>query len=110
MMMAQQQAMEQSQDPNLSMEEQQQQLEMLNETANMLAMQQEMYGGENITRYDDVYYPRTDKRMISKCPPDSSSLTLCFNRRKPIHLRGKPVPEKDQLGKCSRRCHQLNYC
>lgn len=42
---------------------------MLNETANMLAMQQEMYGGENITRYDDVYYPRTDKRMISKINP-----------------------------------------
>ena len=47
--------------------------------------------GEQAIRYDEIYYPRTDKRAIGKLP---ISLTPSPNSWQTVHLRGQhpPIP------------------
>ena len=46
--------------------EMEQQNEMYENTQMQLMMLEEQMSGPQAVRYDDVYYPRTDKRAISK--------------------------------------------
>ena len=86
-------------------QQQQMQLMMLDETMT----------GPQAVRYDEVYYPRTDKRSISKCTgvcETNLNVTLLgFEcRGKPVHLQGKRVLREDQVRQgCLRHCEQRHW-
>lgn len=51
--------------------------------------------GPTAIRYDEIYYPRTDKRAISKYPWLSCGSFTFFVSGQPVHLRRQPVFEGD---------------
>ncbi len=60
--------------------------------------------GPSAIRYDEIYYPRTDKRAISKY---NISLNLP-NSGELVHLRGQLISEDSITANSSARMYQYN--
>ena len=55
------------------------QQEMMQQQHMQLVMLDETMNGPQAVRYDEVYYPRTDKRSISKYIKSSAQMKICCN-------------------------------
>ena len=96
------------------------QQEMIQQQQMQLMMLDETMNGPQAVRYDEVYYPRTDKRSISKsrthliCTDlaleiecNASFLFVLRYRGKPVHLQRKRIQFENAKCKCClRHCKQ----
>ena len=89
------------------------QQEMIQQQQMQLMMLDETMNGPQAVRYDEVYYPRTDKRSISKLQTNLNSTELAFQtecnasflfdlqyRGKPVHIQRKRIQFENSKCKC----------